>query len=65
MHHLRIVEQSLSNVMPAKRLATLKAMVGSAYKAKSLTVTQLGRALSSGGTEKNNIKRADRFFTTV
>jgi len=63
MHHLRIVEQSLSNVIPAKRLTTLKHMVGSAFKAKSLTVTQLGRALPSSGTEKNNIKRADRFLS--
>lgn len=63
MHHLDIVEKSLTNVIHGKRLNTLKQMVSSAFVAESLTVTQLGRALSSSSSEKNNIKKADRFLS--
>ena len=62
MHHLAIVQKSLSNVIHSKRLETLQQMVNSAFMAQSLTVTQLGRALPST-SEKNGIKKADRFLS--
>ncbi len=58
MHHLDIIDKSLTNIIHAKRLNTLKQMVNSAFVSESLTVTQLGRALSPNSSEKKQYKKS-------
>lgn len=53
----------LSEVIHLKRLSTLILLVMSVLKEKKLSVTLLGRALESAGSEKSNIKRCDRFLS--
>jgi len=65
MHQLSILQNSLSNVTHGKRLHTLKEMVGAAFIAQSLTVTQLGRSLSSSQSERTGIRKADRFLSNT
>ena len=65
MHHLAIVQKTLSPVIHTKRLNCLSEVVNSAFLAESLTVTQLGRALSNSLTEKNGIKKADRLLSNT
>lgn len=65
MHHIAIVQKTLSPVIHTKRLNCLSEVVSSAFVAESLTVTQLGRALPNSFTEKNGIKKADRLLSNT
>lgn len=64
MHQLAIIKKRFSSVIHAKRLNALMEMVNATFNAGALTVTQLGRAMSST-TEKNGIKKADRFLSNA
>ena len=63
MQHPIILHKSLQNVIHGKRLNTLKQMVSASFRAQSLTVTQLGRSLSSSNSERSGIRKADRFLS--
>lgn len=64
MHHLTIVQKTLSSVIHAKRLRSLNEMVNASFVAESLTVTQLGRALASDClSERSGIRKSDRFLS--
>lgn len=63
MHYLTIIQKTFQKIIHAKRLATLKLMVHATFMSQSLTVTQLGRALSYKQSERNGIRKADRFLS--
>ena len=63
MHQISIIQKRLSPVIHAKRLKTLNEMVKASFISQSLTVTQLGRSLSSSSSEKNGIRKADRLLS--
>jgi hypothetical protein len=65
MHQLAIIKKTFSSVTHAKRLNTLQQMVASAFQASSLTVTQLGRSLPGTLSERNGIRKADRFLSNT
>ena len=53
----------LSSTMHLKRLNTLSVFVDALLRDKSLSLTRLGRSLTTKAQEKNNIKRSDRFLS--
>ena len=63
MHVNQFLHTLLSPVMHLKRLSTLTVLVLSTLKHKKLSVTQLGRGMETAASEKNNIKRSDRFLS--
>ena len=63
MHVQQFLHTLLSPVMHLKRLTTLALLVMATLKDKKLSVTLLGRALDITASEKNNIKRSDRFLS--
>lgn len=65
MHVKQLLHTLLFPVMHLKRLTTLSLLVLGAIKEKKLSVTFLGRALATDATEKNNIKRSDRFLSNT
>jgi len=65
MHALNIVQQLIRLCCPrlhAARLTVLLAAVGSAVRARRLTLTELGRALVGAARPKHDIKRIDRLL---
>jgi Transposase DDE domain len=63
MHINQFLHTLLSPVMHLKRLKTLSLLTVSALKDRKLSVTLLGRSLNTDASEKNNIKRSDRFLS--
>lgn len=63
MYVQQFLHTLLSPVMHLKRLNTLALLVLSALKDRKLSVTLLGRGLETEASEKNNIKRSDRFLS--
>jgi hypothetical protein len=62
MHVPQFLHNLLAPVMHLKRLVTLELLVSAVLKEKKLSVTQLGRSIANHTSEKNNIKRSDRFL---
>ena len=66
MHAGTILRKFLADACPqmhAGRREAVAATVSSALRGSSLTVTALGRGLSSEGSEKHHIKRIDRLLS--
>lgn len=62
MQQERILQNLLSKVMHKKRLATLSHVVDSVYRAKNITLTELGRHLALPIQARSGIRRLDRFL---
>ena len=63
MYQISIIQKAFSEQIHKARVKILKQMVQACFISKSLTVTNLGRALSSSTTERDGIKKADRFLS--